>query len=59
MEILSIKRDNEGQIDELEINLTEEEKDKIKEVKGWDELTQERIEEWFIETINNTVENLE
>lgn len=58
MKILSVKELPDGSA-EYEVDLTEEEKEKIMKDKGWDELTPERLTEWLTETIENTYEYIE
>ena len=41
---------------EYTIDLTDEERKMIKQTKGWKRLTSKRIQSWFIETLENTIE---
>ena len=37
---------------EYTVDLTKQEKDEIKAEKGWKRLTKQRIQKWFIETVD-------
>jgi len=58
MEFLSVKTLPDGS-EEFEIDLTDEEREMIKKSKGWSRLTRKRIQTWFIETLENTLDKEE
>ncbi|MBC8550135.1 MAG: hypothetical protein H8D23_10860 [Candidatus Brocadiales bacterium] len=55
MQVLEVKELPNGDF-EYEIDLTDEEREMIKKAKGWKRLTKARIQTWFLETLNNTIE---
>ena len=55
MQVLEVKELPNGDF-EYEIDLTDEEREMIKKAKGWKRLTSKRIQSWFLETLNNTIE---
>ncbi len=56
MKVLSVKELPDGS-EEFELELTDEEREMIKKAKGWERLTNSRIQSWFIETLENTIES--
>ena len=54
MKIISMQPvDSENE--EIEFEITTEERDKIKKTMGWKRLTKKRLNKWFLETLNNTL----
>ncbi len=53
MEITDIREVDADNV-EVSFDLTDEERKMIKETKGWKRLTQKRLTEWFLETLENT-----
>lgn len=55
MKVLEVNELPDGSA-EYVIDLTDEEREMIKTAKGWKRLTKKRIQSWFIETLENTIE---
>ncbi len=53
MEITEIREVDGSDDVEVSFDLTDEERKMIRETKGWSRLTQKRLTEWFIETLEN------
>ncbi len=56
MKVLSVNVLPDGS-EEFELDLTDEEREIIKKAKGWKRLTNKRLQSWFIETLENTIEH--
>jgi hypothetical protein len=53
MKIIDIREVDADNV-EVSFDLTDEERKMIKKTKGWKRLTQKRLTEWFLETLENT-----
>ncbi len=55
MKVLEEKFLPDGTVDYV-IELSDEERIEIKAAKGWKRLTNKRVQQWFLESMENTIE---
>ena len=56
MEVLAITELSSGD-HQVDLELTEDERQMIREEYGWKRLTNKRIQQWFLNTVQNTIDS--